>query len=271
MSHPNRLYNGDISRDLQQWTISGNAAYVANEGNRELGACSLPDAGSSIAQPFSIGVGREYTIELAVKGAADGAVTLTIHNEDSVEVWTKAVDVKSGWEVAVARVGLPWGNYTFTIAYSDVAVHVDDVSIAWVIKSRAELARIVHERLGIMATKAGVALLPTGSGAGGWYEAPIDAGLRAVGATDRAGRPDVRYLDTNSVDAAVDQIELEALHKLHRYWSTRTDFSLGPRSESLSQIGAAIDRLIGTAVGGRSAAAGRGVKQRKLHHRSTRR
>lgn len=266
MSHPNRIYNGDISRDLQNWTITGGAAFVANHGNKELGAAHLATAGDSIAQPFSIGVGRPYTIELAAKGASTGSVTLAIINEDGVTIWTKEVGVTTEWQACVEKVGLPWGNHTLTLTFSDVAVYLDDISIAWVIKSRAELAKIVHERLGVMATTADVSLLPADDG--GWYEAPIDAALRAVGATDPAGRPDVRYLDTDTVDAAVDQIELEALHKLHRHWSTKTDYSLGPRSESLSQIAGAIDRLIGTAVGGRSAASGRSVKQRRLNHRT---
>lgn len=269
MSHPNRLYNGDIAQDLNNWTPAGNAAFIASQGFNELGAISLPGSGDSVAQDFSIGVGRKYMVEVAGKAVSgSGNVTLTIKTDDGVTIYTATISLTTSWQLWQERVGLPFGTFTLTLAYADVACYLDDVSVAYVVKTRAELAKAVHDRLGVLATNASVSLLPV-SGEGSWYAEPIDVGLRSVQATDPAGRPDVRYLDAGIVDACINEIELEALHKLHRYWSTKTDYSIGQRSESQSQITAAIDRLIGTAVGGRAATAGRAVQQRKLIHRGT--
>lgn len=268
MSHPNRLYNGDIAQDLDNWTPAGNAAFIASQGFNELGAISLPGSGDSVSQDFSIGVGRPYMVEVAGKGTGSGSVTLTIATDDGVTIYTASIGLTTSWQLWQERVGLPWGTFTLTLTYADVACYLDDVSVAYVVKTRAELAKAVHERLGVLATNASVSLLPV-SGDGSWYANPIDVGLRSVRALDPAGRPDVRYLDSDTVDACINEIELEALHKLHRYWATKTDYSIGQRSENQSQITAAIDRLIGTAVGGRAATAGRAVQQRKLSHRST--
>lgn len=269
MSHPNRLLNGDVAQDLQNWTIANGAAFIASQGNNELGAIHLANSGDSVTQQFTIGVGREYMVEVAGKAAsAAGSVTITIETDAGTAIYTASINLSTVWQVWQQRVGLPWGTFNLILAYADVACYLDDISVAWVIKTRAELAKAVHERLGVLATNASVSLLPV-SGEGSWYANAIDAGLRSVRAMDPAGRPDVRYLNSDNVDACINEIELEALHKLHRYWATKTDYSIGQRTENQSQITAAIDRLIGTAVGGRAATAGRAVAQRRLIHRST--
>lgn len=269
MSHPNRLYNGSLAEDLTEWTPAGNAAFIASQGFNELGAVHLTGSGDSVEQDFSIGVGRPYMVEVAGKAASgSGNVTLTIRRDSGETIYTASIGLTTTWQLWQERVGLPFGTFYLKLEYDDVACYLDDISVAHVVKTRAELAKAVHNRLGVLATNASVSLLPV-SGEGSWYAEPIDVGLRSVRATDPAGRPDVRYLDADTVDACINEIELEALHKLHRFWSTKTDYSIGQRSESQSQITAAIDRLIGTAVGGRAATAGRAVQQRKLIHRST--
>ena len=267
MSHPNRLFNSDFAQDLSQWTVGGNAAFLVNDGKQELGAVSLPDAGSSIAQSFSISLGRLYMVEVAVKAVVtDGTVTLTISNSSGT-VFTWNVDaVAGGWTVCSQRVGLPWGDYTMTLVYNDVAVYVDDLSIAWVPKTRLELATEVSERLGILATQASFSTDGIEANSEGDYTGAVDEGLRAVGAVDPAGRVDVRYLDDGLIVACLDQIELAMLKRLQRYWMTRTDYAIGPRTEHINQISNALLALTGSAVGGRPATAGRSIKTRKLIH-----
>lgn len=266
MSHPNRISNGDFSGDLANWEASG-ATFVANQGNLELGAAYLSAAGHYIRQNFAIAVGRLYMVEVAVKGAGSGSLTLTIADSAGNTVYTASVTVTTSWTTSSTRVGLAWGNYTLTLTYNGVAVYVDDVSIAWVIKTRTELATEVHERLGNLATTdVTYTTAASGSDTEGSYTEAVDAGLRAVSAIDKAGRTDVRYLTEDNVDACVDEIERYMLHKLHRYYSLVTDYTIGPRTERLSQKRDAIERLLGLAVGGRSAAAGRSVQTRKLIH-----
>lgn len=266
MSHPNRLYNGDFARDLSNWDVGGNAAFVANQGSKELGACSLPDAGSYVEQSFSIGVGRPYMLEVSVKGTGSGLLTLTITDSAGNTTYTTTLTVTTAWAIQpAARVGLAWGDYTLRLAYNNVACYVDDVSIAWVVKTRSELAELVADRLGVLASGANFSTTPgDDTDTEGDFTAAIDEGLRAVSACDPAGRPDVRYLDTDGLTGCLDEIELSMLKRLHRYWSTKTDYNIGPRQERLNQISGQLLALTGGAVGGRPASAGRGVKVRKL-------
>jgi hypothetical protein len=264
MSRVNRIYNGDFSRDLNNWTTSGAAAHVSDQGYLELGAAHIP-AGAAIAQQFGIGVGREYTLELAIKATgAAGSLDLNISDSQANPVYEATIPAQAEWQRWSVRVGLPWGSFTLTLGDGDVDVVVDDVSIAHIVKTRQQLARLVADRLGPLADEADKTYL--GDEQGGAYADAIDAALRAVRALDPAGRPDVRYLSVDNLDNCLDQIELAMLHTLHRYWTTKTDYGLGPRQEHLSQISAGIERLIGVAVGGRNASAGRSVKVRRLTH-----
>lgn len=266
--HPNRLFNGDISRDLTQWTAAGAAVYLASQGNKELGSASLPSAGSSIEQSFSIGIGRPYMIDVSVKGTGVGNVTVSIINSEAVTVWSSNLTVTASWVTHSTRVGLAWGEYTFKVAYSDVACYVDDLSVAFVPKTRAELAAIVSARLGALATNASMSTSSSGDNTEGDYTQAVNEGLRAVEAVDPAGREDVRYLLAEVVDSCLGQIEFSMLKKLQRYWATRTDYTIGPRTENINQINNALLALTGSAVGGRPANAGRSVKQRKLIHQN---
>lgn len=266
MSVVNKIQDGDFTRrDLTHWTTVGGPSYVANVGNDELG-CAYLESGDSISQEIVINVGREYMVEVATKGASTGNLTLTIANQDGDTMYTTNITVVDYWTVWCQRIGLPWGTHTLKLAYNDVAVYVDDVSVAYVIKTREELVDIVDERLGLLASNASLTRRGDDDETEGDYTHALDAALRTVGAVDPAGLPDVRYLDSNTLDQCLDELELNMLHRLHRYWSTKTDYTIGPRTERISQVNAAIERLIGIAVGGRSASSGRGVAQRRLVH-----
>lgn len=268
MAHPNRLFNGDFAGDLSNWAVGGNAVFIVSQGNKELGAVHLPDAGSYVEQSFTIGVGRPYMVEVAVKGASGtGTVALTITNSSGT-VFSSSLAFGNGWVNRAERVGLPWGDYTLRLAFSSGAVYVDDVSVAHVVKTRAELAASVAGRLGILATQASMTAVPNGTATEGDYTDPVNEGLRAVGACDPAGREDVRFLEGDALSGCLEEIELAMLQKLQRYWTTKTDYAIGPRQEHLNQISAALLALTGGAVGGRPASAGRSVKVRKLEHRN---
>lgn len=268
MAHPNRVYNGDFAGSVDNWTLGGNAAFIVSQGFQELGAVHLPDSGSTVEQSFTIGVGRLYMVEAAVKGVSGtGNVTLTISNSSGT-VFTSNLAFGNGWVNRAERVGLPWGDYTIRVAFNSGAAYVDDISIAFVVKTRAELANLVADRLGVLASQASMNTIPDGEDTEGHFTGPVDEGLRAVGAMDPAGRPDVRYLDVDSLNGCLDEIELAMLKKLQRYWTTKTDYAIGPRQEHINQISGALLALTGGAVGGRPASAGRAVKVRKLNHRN---
>lgn len=267
MARPNRLQNGDYARDLANWDVDGGAVFVAAQGNNELGALSLPAPGSAVEQTFTIGVGRLYMLELAARAAsAQGQLELSILNNVGDTIYTATPLTSLDWLHHALRIGLAWGDYRLRLAYSDTACYVDDVSLAWVVKTRAELAAAAADRLGVLASQAGFITGQTQYGTEGDYTDAIDEALRAVGAVDPADRPDVRYLDSDNLSGCLGAIELAMLNKLHRYWVTKTDYALGPRQEHLSQIQAALLALTGAAVGGRAASAGRAVQTRQLRH-----
>lgn len=268
----NRINNPGFSGNTNNWTLSGNAAYIASQGNDELGAASLPDAGSAISQQFTITMSRPQMADVYVKGTGSGNLTMAITNGDGDTVYSNTLTVTTSWANALGqRVGLPQGTYTLTLTYDDVACYVDDVSVAWVIKTRAELASEAANLLGDLAsTDAGYSTTPSGDDTEGDYTKAVDAALRAVSAVDDAGRPDVRELTEDNVDACVDEVQRYMLHKLHRYYARNaTDFSLEGRTEHYHQRVAAIENLLGIAVGGRPSASGRAVVTRKLIHRDT--
>lgn len=268
MAHPNRLFNGEFAGDVSNWTLGGSAVFIVSQGNKELGAVHLPSSGSYVEQAFTVGVGRPYMVEVAVKGVSStGTVTLTISNSTGT-VYTTTLAFGTAWVTRSERVGLAWGDYTLRLTFNSGAVYVDDVSVAWVVKTRSELAASVAGRLGILATQASMTAVPNGTATEGDYTDPVNEGLRAVGACDQAGREDVRFLENDALSGCLEEIELAMLKKLQRYWTTKTDYAIGPRQEHMNQIGAALLALTGGAVGGRPASAGRSVKVRKLEHRN---
>lgn len=266
MSRPNRVYNGDLSRDLDNWSAAGSATFVAGQGNLERGCARLPAAGAAISQVVSVPVSRTYTLQVATYGPVAGSVTATLTSDAGDEIWSGSLTVGTTWKVREIDLGLPWGSHTLALTYDDVDVYVDDISLAHVVATRAALATMVHDRLGVLATDASMTTLASGAATEGDYTDAVDTGLRKVEAVDAAGRVDVRYLTSDNLDACLGEIELAMLHRLHRYWSTKTGYTIGPRTEQLQQVSAGIERLIGIADGGR-AGSGRTVKQRRLYHR----
>lgn len=268
MAHPNRLYNADFARDLNTWTAYGDAVHVVSQGYGELGVVHLPTPGSAVEQAFSIGVGRPYMIEVAVCGAsADGELSLAIETSGGELVYASTLLFSdSAWTFHAERVGLPWGDYNLRLACIDEACYVDDVSMAHVVATRQELAQKTATRLGALAATADYSTGATQLSAEGDYTDAIDEGLRAIGALDQAGRPDVRYVEADVLSALLGAIELAMLHKLQRHWMTKTNYQIGPRTEYINQIQASLLALTGSAVGGRAASAGRGVQTRSLEH-----
>ena len=263
----NLLSNGAFDGDLANWDLVPTVSFIPNDGNKELGAAHLESAGAEISQTLPIAIGREYMIDIWAKAAAaDGSCDLVIKNNDGDTIYTNSFAIASAWANGIAeRVGLPRGSHTVHVVFNDVAAYVDDISIAWVIKTRLELADEAAALLGDLATQD--AGFTTSGGDEGDYTKAVDAALRAVGAVDEAGRPDVREVTDDTVDAVVDEVQRYMLHKLHRYYARNaTDFTLEGRTEHYRQRVSAIENLLGIAVGGRPSASGRAIQTRKLIH-----
>lgn len=263
MAHPNRIYNGDFATDLNSWTATGAVVHTVGQGNLELGCAYIP-AGGSLSQAFSIGIGRMYTLDVAAKVSSSGSLTVVIGN-DGGTLFEQAQVLTTSWAGYLFEIGLPWGTHTLTITMSDGG-WVDDVSVAWVIKSRLELAADVAAKLGVLATGASLSTTPSGANTEGDYTGAVDYGLRMVGAVDGAGRPDTRYLDADNVIVCLNQIEIAMLTQLQRYWMTKTNYTIGPRTEYLNQVSQALLQLTSNMT---DLTAGRTVRMSKLRHANT--
>jgi|FLYN01.1.fsa_nt_gi hypothetical protein len=256
------LTNGRFLHTLDPWTAAGGATYSAGDGDDHYGVAVLP-AGSSIRQDLAVVGYRRYTLHLAVKG---GNATVTIADGDGNTVLTTTASGSAGvWTETSITAGLASGTtYRLTISNGGASsISIDDVWLWWVPKTRAELAAMVHRKLGQLATDASLSTTASGDQTEGSYTDAIDAGLRSVGAIDpETDLADVRWLDAGLLDTCLDAIEREVLERLQRHYAVLTDIKVGERDEKLSQIGAAIAKLTGSGRPGGGKVVVRGLRRR---------
>lgn len=267
MSERTQLVNGRFEHDLDSWTVSG-AVYSAGDGDEHYGVAVLSTGGDYLEQTFSVPQLRAYTLHLAAKpvGAqlSAGQATVRIQDGDGNTVVTKDIagDTADQWRENEWKIGLAPGT-TYTLRLTNVSaagdLRLDDAWLWFVPLAKADLIDHVHTKLGRLASERSLSV------ADAIYDNAYLAGLRAVGAINpETGLPDVRYLDEESLQTALDAIEREMLEYLHREYAVETDIQVGPRRESRSQIARALEKLTG--AGGEGASGQGRVVTRKLHH-----
>lgn len=235
------LVNGRFLHNLNGWTAAS-ATYSAGDGDDHYGVAVL-SAGGSIRQAFAVTRARSYTLHLSVKTAN---ATVTIQDGAGNSLPAQTASGSASWTESSLTFGLAPGT-TYTLIISNAggsSISVDDVWLWWVPLTRAQLADKVHRKLDSLASDASFSTTPALSQTEGSYTDAIDAGLRTAGAIDpETDLPDVRYLDSGSLDMALDAIEREMLERLMRHYATLTDIRVGDRDEKLSQIGAQVARM----------------------------
>jgi hypothetical protein len=270
----NALSNGRFLQDLANWVASG-AAYSAGDGDDHYGVAVLSTGGDYVEQTFSVAHARLYSLHIAVKAIGSSLsgsqATARIVDGNGNTVLTQALTgTADTWTETTYSIGLaPGTTYTLRITNASAAgdVRIDDVWLWWVPLSRAQVAARVHAKLARLATERSLSTTPAGALTEGDYTYAVDAGLRSVGAIDpETDLPDVRWLDAAMLDTALDAVELEMLERLQRDYAVAVDTTVGPRSERLSQIAAAIAALRG-GVGGKGGGGGR-IVMRKLSHKA---
>lgn len=268
----NRLGNGRFLQSLDNWTAS-NADYSAGDGDDHYGVAVLETGGGYIEQSFSVPYARLYSLHLAVKAVgaslSGSQATARISDGDGNTVLTQNLSgTADTWTESTYNIGLaPGTTYTLRITDASAAgdVKIDDVWLWWVPLTRAAMATRVHAKLARLGTDRSLSTTAAGALTEGDYTYAVDAGLRTVGAIDpETDTPDVRWLDAALLDTALDAIELEMIERLQRDYAVEVDIKVGPRQESLSQIGAALRALGGQGKGG----AGGRVVMRKLAHQA---
>ena len=258
MAERSRLVNGRFEHNLSGWTATGDAEYLASDGDDHYGVATLPTIGDTIEQDFSVSYTRTYTIHVSIKPGSTlstGDAQVNVYDGDGTLVRTFDLSGSSGsWTENTLTIGLaPGAPYTFEVVNVDVAngIKVDDIWLWYVPYTRAELATRVDVKLGALADDRSLSTTPSGALTEGDYTYAVDAGLRSVGAvSEDTDLPDVRCLDAGSVDAALDAIEREMLERLQRDYAVQVDTTVGPHSESLSQIASSIGKMASAAAGG---------------------
>lgn len=266
----NYFTNGRFLHDLTDWDADGGAVYAASDGDDHYGMAVLP-VGGSIAQDITVEGVRSFSLHYALKCTSNisaGQVTIAIVDSNGNTVTTlQPTYTASSWSETTSTLGLADGTvYTVTITNvsAGASVKVDDVWLWYVPQTRAQLAAQVHSKLGRLASERSYSTASSGSNTEGDYTNAVSAGLRTVGAIDDdTGEPDVRYLDAQTVDAALEAIEIEMLEKLQRDYAVETDISVGGRSESRSQIASLLGALTGSTAG---QSGPRRVQVRTLYH-----
>ena len=262
------IYNGRFLHSLTQWETS-DAVYNAGDGDDHYGVAVL-SVGGYIQSTFTVPNIRSYSIHAAVKAVgaslSAGQCQLIITDGNGNTVLTQNLTgTADTWTDNDLSAGLSAGTtYTLKIINNSAsgAVKLDDIWVWFVPLTRVQIATRIHAKLGRLATERSLTATASGALTEGSYTYAIDGGVRAVGAINpETGLPDVRYLDEENIQTALDFIEREMLEQLQRDYAVETDIRVGQRSESLSQI----SQALGNMASGGSKGGGR-IVMRKLHH-----
>lgn len=245
------LSNGRFLHDLGNWNASG-ASYSAGDGDEHYGVVVL-SIGGAVSQQFAVEGAKLYTLHLSIKAVGAtlsvGQATVTITDGAGNMVLTQNLTgTADTWTEQTYTFGLAQGTtYTLTITNISAAgnVKVDDVWLWYVPMTRAAVAARVHAKLGLLATDMSYSTTPSGALTEGSYTYAIDTGLRQSGAIDpMTDEPDIRWVA--NIDSLLAVVEFAMLERLQRDYATMTDITVGQRSERLSQIASAIEKLKGT-------------------------
>jgi len=267
----NHLINGRFDNNgLTSWNASG-ATYSPADGDDHYGLAVLSTGGDYIEQQFTLSRTRFYTIHVNFKGVGAeltaGQATLTLVDNDGNAVLTQNLTGEADtWTTLSFTAGLNQAE-SYTLRITNVSasgdVYVDDVWIWFLPESRSSIAARIEEKLGRLADDRNLSTTSSGTKTEGDFTYAIDAALRMVGSIDpQTGAPDIRWLDQESVQDALDYTEAEMLEQLLNDYSADVDLTIGPRKESYSQIA----KSLGSRLGNKGGKGTGRVIQRKLHH-----
>lgn len=238
--------------DLTAWNLSGGATFDPAAGNDQYGCIYLANAGDAISQVIHLPDRPDWTLWASFLSSEVGSVDVALLNQNNQTVYTTsfALDGDGDWDKwQPTNLGLAKGSYTLRISFNDVAVRVDDVSAAYIPKTRPQLALLAHEDVAALSNDIESFTAPSSTNEGS-YTKSVDAALYYVQAVNDQGQPDVRWLDADLVDTVVNKIIEDVLTgPVLAYYQTKTDFTQGPRSESFSQIASGIRQRYGLVPG----------------------
>lgn len=239
----NCLSNGQFA-GLAGWDVV-DAAFDPTKGSGSMGSVAIA-AGGMVSQLFAIPDARSWTVDLDVYGDAGDSVGVCVLDADGNVFWSDTVVIAADatWQHFTVDLGMPAGAYTLQVKAIAGDVCVDGASVAFVPITLGELVAKVASSLGAFLP-AEIGCPAEGDALGVWSEAVLGC-LREFGACLPGGEPDVRCIDPNEISAICACIEYKmACTVIASYWAMQTDFTLGPRSESKSQVYKALCKKYG--------------------------
>lgn len=250
----NNLQNGDFGRGLYQWTGTGTIS--RSLGYPRLNCAQLAD-GQSISQAVGISGEILYTLHYFYRLSTGATLTVAYgdvsqqHTGAPLDVWREGV---LAFSVEASE-----GNESVQFSASGGTVYVDSVTLqgGGLPRTRAELASEVAGMIAAFATDASLSAVASALGPEGDYSAAIDEALRAVGAMNRWGDVDITLLPASQINDVIEGARAAMLQRLRARYALEVDVSLGPRSESRSQIASSIDEMLAGAAGSRRPTMGR--------------
>lgn len=257
----NLLLNGGFDGNLNEWD-SGDGTIARSLGYPRLGCVQLT-AGQSIGQEVGLSADALYTLYFFYR-LGSGASLIAKYGSGITQTFTGTVDP---WQEGDLIFALDVGaNDSVTFEASGGTVYVDSVALllGGLPISRDEIATRLSRRLGALATDAGLSTTPAATGPQGDYSEAIDEALRAVGAINRYGDPDVTLVETNQVNDLIEAAQAAMLQVVRTSYALETDVTLGPRRENRSQIAASIDAMLSGGGGSGGGGGNRRVGQGRL-------
>jgi len=275
MAESNFLLNGRFLHNLNGWTVS-DAAVVYNAGDADdhYGVCVLPTGNKSIQQDFAVIGVRTFTVHLSVKAiganlSGSNATLVILDGDGNTLVTQNLSGTADTWTENTFNFGLAEGTtYSFVVENNNASgdVRIDDLWLWFIPLTRLQMAERVYAKLGRLATDRSLSTTPSGSLTEGSYTYAIDAALRFVGAIDPdTGLPDVRWLDEQTVQNALNYVERQMLEQLQKDYAVEVDTQTGPYQQSLSQKRDAITEMLGGSDSGGGASSS-AVVMRELTH-----
>lgn len=251
----NLLSNGGFDGNLYRWTGAGVIDRV--NGYPRAGCASLATGQTITSEVVGLGENWMHTVHFFYQLAA--GATLTVSYGAVTQTFTGAP--LGVWREGVLAFALDaGGNSGVAFAASGGACLVDSVTLLahGLPIRRAEIAAKIASRMTALVTDANLSATASASGPEGDYSAAVDEALRALGAVNGWGDPDVTQLDGTKINDVLDAAQNALLaNRLRSSYLLETDVSLGPRRESRSQIAANIGDMLGGGGGGGKGGGGR--------------
>lgn len=254
----NLIQNGRFYGNLDEW--SGTATIDRSIGYPRNG-CAKLDSGESITQDVGLGANSLYSLYYFYRLTAGATLTASYdavtqaHSGDAVGLWHEGLI-----EFALNEST----NASVTFAASGGTAYVDAVVLrsGAIPTTRANIASVVANRLGTLATDQSLDACSNRDGVNGDYTHAIDEALRATGAIGNYGEPDVTRLGVDEINKVYDSAYAAMLQVLQSSYALvsggRT--SLGPRDEWAADVTKNISSLLGGGGGsGRRSSGGGGI------------